>query len=282
MPQIIGKFLRDDDSAWQIYLLLRNVTDMVFFPTVKKYSLTYLNGLITEFLSQYVALFGADMLTPKHHYMIHYARLIRMFGLLRPLWCMRFEGKHQYFKSVVASLGNYINVTATMANRHQMRQCWELINSDALCEEPRTLTSTTVWQFAQLPADLRSTIQSKLDTQCDPAETVTVTKRVLCSHVQYAVNACLVLDVAEVEEIPVYFKVKYIVNFRDTRLLCGRLCFCLKFNQHLHAYSVCVDVGWAVVYPGQEADHSMHNFFCAYDECNFVNSGYHVCAVDDR
>ena len=78
---------------------------------------------IFEFLTRYATVFGASSLTPKFHYMIHYPRLIGMYGPLRHLWCVRFESKHQYFKSVNSSLGNYINVTATMAFRHQMRQC---------------------------------------------------------------------------------------------------------------------------------------------------------------
>ena len=37
---------------------------------------------------------------------------------------MRFESKHSYFKKVVRVLGNFINVTKTMAERHQLLQAY--------------------------------------------------------------------------------------------------------------------------------------------------------------
>ena len=101
---------------------------------VSKSVLSFLEGIIFQFLTRYSEVFGTGALTPKHHFLIHYPRLIGMDGPLRHLWCMRFEAKHQYFKSIIASLGNYINVTNTMANRHQMRQCWEYTGNEVLTD----------------------------------------------------------------------------------------------------------------------------------------------------
>lgn len=58
-------------------------------------------------------------------------------------------------------------------------------------------------------------------------------------------------------------------------LLCGRLCFPVKFHRHWHAYSVDIDDGWAVVLPGEIKDHSMHKLFDV-DKSTFVTSLYHV------
>ena len=275
LPQVVGKYFSADDPVWQVYVKLRAVTDLVFAPVVKKSSLSYLTGLVAEFLAKYAEVFGGHQLAPKHHYMIHYARLMNMFGPLRPLWCMRFESKHQYFKSVINSLGNYINVTSSMARRHQMRQCCEFMNEDILHSEPQSLSGTSVWQITRLPTDLRETLMEKLQIDIDGTECVTVTKRLLFSHTLYEVESCFVLNVVEAEEIPIFLKVKYIVSFRDTWLLCGRLCFCQTFNEHLHAYSVKVDDGWAVAYPGEEVDHTMHKYF-VQDNSSYITVAYHV------
>lgn len=66
------------------------------------------------------------------HYMIHYPRLILSYGPLVHLSCLRFEAKHQYFKRVATVLGNFKNITKTLARRHQFRQCWEQSDTDSL------------------------------------------------------------------------------------------------------------------------------------------------------
>jgi len=276
LPRLLGTYLDENDVSWEVYLLLREITDIVFAPVVSTSSLSYLDGVISEFLTRFVSVFGTS-LTPKFHYLIHYPRLIKMYGPLRKLWCMRFEAKHQYFKSVVSSLGNYINVAGTMAQRHQMRQCLEFSSHDLLHSEPFCVSTTKALQMSYLPAELRFTIAARLQADVDVTDAITVTQRLRKSHITYAVNSCYVVGVVEQEEIPVYFQVKYIVLFRDTWILCGRLCFCSRFCRHIHAYKVNIDNDWAVVYPGEELDYNPHDFFVV-DGCSFVSSRYHLPA----
>lgn len=42
---------------------------------------------------------------------------------------MRFEAKHNYFKSLANNLGNYKNLPKTMATRHQRLMCYNLANN---------------------------------------------------------------------------------------------------------------------------------------------------------
>ena len=55
--------------------------------------------------------------------MVHYPRYIRKFGPLGALWCMRYEGKHAYFKSLIRILGNFIDLPWTLAYRYQQWMC---------------------------------------------------------------------------------------------------------------------------------------------------------------
>ena len=45
---------------------------------------------------------------------------------------MRFEAKHQYFKRLATSMGNYINLAHSLAYRHQCYQCYMLQDQDVL------------------------------------------------------------------------------------------------------------------------------------------------------
>jgi hypothetical protein len=284
LPELIGDvfFQTKSDSnrdqswkAWKTYLLLRDVTDIVMSPTVCRSQLSYLAGAIFKFLDCYASVFGSASITPKHHYLTHYPRMLEMFGPLRPLWCFRFEAKHQYFKSVISSLGNYINVTYTMANRHQMRQCSEFAGMDVLSTEPQCLSSSKVWEVTHLPAGLLSAISCRLLVDIPETETITTTNCLQFDHIQYSVGSQYVVTVVETEEIPLFLQVKYIVNFRGIWLLCGRLCFAEAFDKYLHAYKINIDNDWAVMYPGEEADHEKHSFFHVNGNL-FASCKYHV------
>ena len=49
-------------------------------------------------------------------------------------WTMRFEAKHQYFKQLASRMGNFINVTWSLAVRHQCYQCYVLSSDSGFCE----------------------------------------------------------------------------------------------------------------------------------------------------
>ena len=39
-------------------------------------------------------------------------------------WTMRFEARHNYFKKLARSIGNYTNLSYTLAMRNQYLQCY--------------------------------------------------------------------------------------------------------------------------------------------------------------
>ena len=53
------------------------------------------------------------------HHSVHYPHYIIQLGPLKQFWCMRFEGKHSYFKTVARTTGNFVNAPLTLAKRHQ-------------------------------------------------------------------------------------------------------------------------------------------------------------------
>ena len=58
-------------------------------------------------------------ITPKMHHLVHYPFYIKLLGPLKQFWCMRFEGKHAFFKTVARTTGNFVNAPLTLAKRHQ-------------------------------------------------------------------------------------------------------------------------------------------------------------------
>ena len=48
---------------------------------------------------------------------------------------MRYEARHNYFKKLAQDIGNYINISWTLAMRHQLLQCYYSLNPDELFED---------------------------------------------------------------------------------------------------------------------------------------------------
>jgi len=105
-----------NDSCWNLLLLLIQIVNIVFSPIVTHGMTCYLKHLIFDHHKLFKSVFPERNLLPKHHHMIHYPRCIRKIGPLLHMLCMRFEGKHNFFKR---SVKNFKNITKTLAKRHQ-------------------------------------------------------------------------------------------------------------------------------------------------------------------
>lgn len=239
-------------NYWDVFLICRDIVDIVIAPKVKRESLSMLNLLVCEFLTKLKDVFG-DVITPKCHYMIHYARLIAMYGPLRMVWCMRFEAKHQYLKTVASNCRNFINVAKTLSDRHQMRQCWEFSQDNILDEFEMVTGASTDTLFSSLPLELQRCLARVHGSQ-EALQNMQCVSRVIIDSVKYACKDVLIVDYLHAENIPLFFIIKYILNVNTLWLLCGKLLVPMSYDSHLHAYTVKVDTQWSVIKPGQEMD----------------------------
>ena len=123
LPFFVGDLIQNyEDELWKLCLQLREIENYICAPVISRAQVAYLQILINEYIENRFKLFPLVPLKPKHHYLVHYPELILKFGPLIRLWAMRFEAKHSYFKRCICAAQNYINVTLTMAERHQMLQ----------------------------------------------------------------------------------------------------------------------------------------------------------------
>ena len=84
-------------SFWELLLLFRQISEILFSFTVKHDQIIYSSYLIGNFLYLFHIEFP-DKMTPKINYLLHYPRMLCLYGPLRHLCSMRFESKHNYFK----------------------------------------------------------------------------------------------------------------------------------------------------------------------------------------
>ena len=120
LPLIIGEKIEKDDGHWLNFLRFLMIMDYVFAPILSPDCIDHLKVLIKEHHQTWKELYPTLNITPtalpdslpRMHrevcislscigkYFMHlYVHLIR-FGPPVRFWCMRFEGKHSYFKDL--------------------------------------------------------------------------------------------------------------------------------------------------------------------------------------
>ena len=124
IPLLLFNIVDTCSSAWQMLLLLREIVELVCAPKISMPQILYLNRLVTMYVEDRLQLFPESVLRPKHHYLLHYGWLITVYGPLIHVWTMRMECKHTYFKRCVRSTHNFINVTKTLSETHQLNQAY--------------------------------------------------------------------------------------------------------------------------------------------------------------
>lgn len=145
---------------------------------------------MNEFLQELKDVF--DVITPECHYLIHYARLISSYGPLRPLLCKRFESKHLYFKNVSSTCKNFMNITASLSKRHQLKQCGEFSSRSMLCDYEKVTGTNVSTPFTSLPKELQTTLKSHKKCQAIDfaGKTIQCVKEACLNNVKY-VTRCI-------------------------------------------------------------------------------------------
>lgn len=121
LPFLVGDFINREDQFWHLFILLREICSIIFAPVVSVGLAVFLKQLIIDHHTLYKKLFCQNLI-PKHHFMIHYPRMLCLFGPISHLWCMRFESKHNPMKRQAHVVCNFKNIAKTLAYKHQVQQ----------------------------------------------------------------------------------------------------------------------------------------------------------------
>jgi len=276
LPRLLVPFvtLETENRVWCVYLYLREICDIVLAHTVDVDNLSLLEDLVCRYLQLYVQVFGPENVIPKHHYMVHYAHHLRLFGPLRHMWCMRFEAKHKYFKTIATASQSFQNVTKTLAKRHQMRQSWEMASPSSFCSIADCKKSA-VERWIALPAELQESLCTVLMVRIDDSEQISSVSCLTYDGCCLKVNNVYVLNVVEEERVPVFLHIKKIMCVRGLWLLCGMLLVPKMFECKYHAFAVDECGDWLVVKPTQLVDHSQQDLFSIAEQ-QYVSLRYAV------
>lgn len=185
LPLMIGAKIPEDEQAWQLLLSLSDVVSVVMSPSHTTESIGFLDSLIGEHRERFCSVFPEERLIPKHHFVEHYPELIEAFGPLAPLWTMRFEAKHSFFKNLVRQTNCFRNILKSMARKHQFMIAYHLNGSQR--------SAISVSKMSSLPLELVNENIQEFVSQTFPEETVIhFTKQAEFQGTSYSVGMVLV------------------------------------------------------------------------------------------
>ncbi|KAL6420225.1 hypothetical protein ACFW04_014596 [Cataglyphis niger] len=125
---IIGYKIPEYNNFWDLYICLNKIVTILLISFVPSQCIEYLDALVTEHHELYLYLFK-DTLKPKHHFFLHYARVMKSVGPLINIWCMRYEAKHRQSKIAAHISSSRRNLPLTLAIKHQLKLCYRLFQN---------------------------------------------------------------------------------------------------------------------------------------------------------
>ena len=126
---ILGEYVEIDNEYWNLLVLFCQLTDCLCVLEFSNSGLVYLDQFLHSFFSKYMSIFPDVIIKPKAHFIQHYPQIISRFGLL--VKTLRFESKHSFFKSALASNKNRKNIFQSMVKKHQF---WMYLHYSTMLE----------------------------------------------------------------------------------------------------------------------------------------------------
>ena len=255
---------------------------MIMAPNSSQSLISYFRVLVYDFMELFVKLMP-DIMNPKVHMLTHYPRLMMLYGPLRQLWCMMFEGKHGYFKRIAQTMCNFKNPCMTLSSRHQLLECWHLRSRGYVGESVTSHWSVKTVAVEQLTPTLRERLTTFLEStvhiQLPYDAHLQRVNRLLHDSVAYSVGDFFVIDLVCGENVPVFMKILHIFGFRGLWYICGQVYSSAEYVGHKHAYRLENSKHWNVMVPGQERDYHALDAYTDENDDSFVTLQHTVLNV---
>jgi len=254
-------------SVLKLYILAREVMSYALCRCIARTDLDYFEHKIDRLHQCIRDSFPDITITPKFHFLAHYPLMMGRYGPLRNMWCMRYESKHQYFKSVAQTVGNFINIAQTLSNRHQMLQCYLFSEKHVLQEELELPSYGKSVYMTSLPVPVQQCL-------CYASPTLWSVKEVTTASCKFQVGASVVVDFTS-DGDPVFIEIQHILQSHQGHVdVVGKLLIPVAFNCTYFCYEVRCS-GWAHFHPGFEKDCSL---LWAYEVngCRYISLPYHI------
>ena len=124
---LIGHIIPENNKFWSLYLQLKHLIDIIWSSAIHIETHQYLEVVVEDYLTTLVSIFPQG-LKPKHHFLVHYARSMKLFGPLGKISCLRNEAKNKVGKNISKVTSSRLNLNKTVAIKHQLMLNYRFIS----------------------------------------------------------------------------------------------------------------------------------------------------------
>ena len=230
LPLFVADKVSEGDDVWCIILELKDIVELLASSEFTEESLCYLDAKIHGHRNLFQSVFPEVTLKPKHHFLEHYAWVIRCFGPLVEFWTFRFEAKHSFFKKVVRDVNNFKNILSTLSLRHQLMVAYYLAAPNLFKPTVEVKQASNV-SVDVLASPLKEEIKSKFQT----VSSITVASVGIIHGTTY--KAEMFVSFGSTHGLPDFCKIVHVL------LVCNKPFFVLEpftasFLDHMRCYQV--------------------------------------------
>lgn len=237
LPFLVADFVDQKSEHWHLFILLKEICSIVFAPVVTYGLAVFLKQLIIEHHTLFKKLYERNLI-PKHHFMIHYPRMIVKFGPLYHMWCMRFEAKHNPLKRHAHVVGNFKNISKTLSYKHQVQHMYSFKLGDPFSDKPDVTNAFPVTICSLKEADVvLNNLRATYDDDLTLNSTVYVAHTVSVLGHTYRSGSVLPLKVDHKGE-PLFGEIVHIIPWAENVCLFVRIVTVKYFDEHFYAYAV--------------------------------------------
>ena len=229
LPFVIGDIVPRTDQNWRCFMLLSKIVDLVISPVSSPNLCAVLQATIEQHHRCFIAMYTAEAVIAKFHFLLHYPKQILNVGPMIRTWNMRNEAKLNIFKQA-SRLGNFKNIAFSIANRHQRLLCYDL-SAGKLLQSP--LECGPPLSVECMPCHVQDALVSLLlnlsyETKATQPTWVKYLGRIIKRNV-YVITGCDGLH-------PTFAKILDILVVIDIIVLKLLHCNVEYFDDHYHAY----------------------------------------------
>ncbi len=234
LPLMVSEWVPSDDSCLQLLCDLLDIVDYIVAHTIHPGELLLLDEMISTFHQKYYAEFE-DSVTPKAHYLIHYARQMKLFGPLVHCQTLRCESKHNYYKEIANRTKNRKNMCRTLAYRNQYQQCLYHTSPNFLSDDNVQDSKGGLFPVRLLANKVQDLLAPLLGTR----ESVYQAESVTVDGVKYSAGSCVVHEFDdEICDTFIFGSISIIFVIGGNAYLLTEVLETEEFRQDIHAYIV--------------------------------------------
>lgn len=229
---MLSNLIPKDNPYWNLYIYLRRILRIVFLSSVSLKDSDDLKTLIASHHSLYKELFNLP-LKPKHHLLTHYPMIMLKAGPVKYLSTLRFESKHRQSKLNANVVSSRVNVTSTLALKHQLILCQRLISRSGF-KKSVSLNDGNLIEKTNCNEELEKILSTP--NEYESFKHSLSFSKLTIHNFDYSLHDIILIERGE---LPIFGTIKKIlVNNKDEIGFIYDKIVSVSFDDHLFAYEV--------------------------------------------